>query len=93
MKKALYRSSETAKGWARRAPKKPKDRRELLYRCGARAFLDPKKMKYPIMGKNAPCVIDCTGVRAAESRAGRYAPRLATKAKKIGRRAGCAWTR
>lgn len=60
------------KGWSKRAPKTMKQRRALLARCGTKAFLDPKNLKFPIMAKSGPCVPDCGGVKAAYSRARQF---------------------
>jgi hypothetical protein len=41
--------------------------------CGARAFLDAKKLAYPVMtapkGKARACTFDCGGIQAAYKRA------------------------
>ena len=87
-----FTRSETAKGWSKRAPKTKKQRDALFQRCGSAAFLDAKNLKYPVMAKSGPCVLDCAGIRAALSRAGQYKPSLKPKAKKLGRWSGCAWT-
>lgn len=73
-------------GWSKRAPKTMKERRALKARCGAKAFLDPKNLKFPVMAKNGRCVIDCAGVRAAKSRAGSlHRRKIMTRAKRAGR--------
>jgi hypothetical protein len=102
------KTKRTTKGWAKRAPSRVSARRELKKRCGAKAFLLPGELKYPIMAKSGPCTIDCQGLRAAKSRLGamatsakrvkRYAEskkfrRLQMKADRIGRKAGCRWAR
>jgi hypothetical protein len=70
-----------------------KDRRALKARCGARAFLDPKNLKFPVMAKSGACIVSCAGLRAAFSRARQYHhPRVASAAKKKATRATCAWT-
>lgn len=92
-RKATHRKAKTTKGWAKRAPKTKKQREALRARCGDRAFLDPKNLKYPVMAASGPCVIDCRGVRAAKSRAGQYDPKLERKADKIAKTAACAWER
>ena len=90
--KATHKKARSTKGWRRRAPKTPTERRELLARCGAKAFLDPKNMKFPVMAKTGPCVVDCEGLRAAKSRARQYHHgKVATKASRMGKRAACHW--
>jgi hypothetical protein len=80
------------KGWSRRAPKTQRERRALYARCGAKAFLDPKNLKFPVMAKSGPCVLDCAGVKAAYSRAKQYRRgKTAGKAKRLGTRAACRW--
>lgn len=80
-----------AKGsWRRNAPKTKAERRALLARCGSRAFLQPGKLKFPIMRKHGPCVVDCAGLKAAKSRASQYGHRaVAKKATAKASRAAC----
>lgn len=90
--RATHRASRTTKGWRKLAPKIPSERRALLARCGTKAFLDPRKLKFPIMAKKGPCVADCEGLRAAYARAKQYRhPTAAAKAKRLGKRAKCHW--
>lgn len=90
--KATHKRARTTKGWRARAPKIPSERRELYARCGAKAFLEPKNLKFPVMAKTGPCVVDCEGLRAALSRAKQYRhPKAAAKAKRLGKRAACHW--
>lgn len=86
------RRSHSAKGWKRLAPHTRGDRRKLLARCGAKAFLLPKQLKYPVMAKSGPCVVDCTGLRAALSRAARFSPKAKAKAKRLAHAHRCAWS-
>jgi len=80
------------RGWSRRAPKTKRQREALYARCGAKAFLDPKNLKFPVMAKSGPCVPDCAGVKAAYSRAKQYhRGKTAGKAKRLGTRAACRW--
>jgi hypothetical protein len=90
---ATHRGSQTTRGWRGRAPKTLFERRELLRRCGAKAFLDPKHLKYPVMAKGSTsCAIDCQGLRAAKARAGQYHHRkLEAKAERKGKSAHCGW--
>lgn len=84
----------STRGWARAKPKTEADRRALRKRCGASAFLQPPKLKYPIMAKSGGCVVDCRALRAAKSRAGsRHRRKLEAKADRRARAAGCAWAR
>jgi hypothetical protein len=90
--KATYKTARTTKGWRKRAPKTVSERRALLARCGSKAFLDAKNLKFPVMAKTGPCVLDCEGVRAAKSRARQFHHgKVATKAVRMGRRAACHW--
>jgi hypothetical protein len=76
------------KGWSRRAPKTKGEREALYARCGAKAFLDPKNLKFPVMAKSGPCVPDCAGVRAAKTRAAQFKRRkVGAKAKRLSTRA------
>lgn len=86
--------SKPKAAWGRKAPKTVHERRALLARCGARAFLDPKGMKFPVMPKRGACTVDCAGLRAAYARAKQYGHRkAAAQAKKLAGRAACAWRR
>lgn len=102
------KTKRTTKGWGKRAPQRVGARRDLKKRCGSNAFLLPSELKYPIMAKRGPCVIDCQGLRAAKSRLGamatsakrvkRYAEakkfrRLQAKADRLGKKAGCRWAK
>ncbi len=60
------------KSWTKRAPKTLKERRALLARCGAAAFLDPRGLKFPIMAKSGACAVDCAGAEAAYKRARQF---------------------
>lgn len=80
------------RSWSKRAPKTKREREALYARCGAKAFLDPKNLKFPVMAKSGPCVPDCVGVKAARSRAKQYRHgKVAGKAKRLGKRAACRW--
>lgn len=90
--KATHRTARTTKGWRARAPKLRSERRALLARCGSRAFLQPSKLKFPIMAKSGPCVVDCEALRAAKSRAAQFGhSAVAKKAESKGKRAACRW--
>jgi len=90
--KAKHKTARTTKGWRKLAPKIPSERRALLARCGAKAFLEPKKLKFPIMAKTGPCVVDCEGLRTAYARAKQFRhTKAAAKAKRLGKRAACHW--
>lgn len=90
--KALNKRAKSTGGWQRNAPRTKGERRALLARCGARAFLQPAKLKFPIMRKGGPCVPDCEGLRAAKLRAAQYGHRaVEKKADAKGSRAACRW--
>lgn len=96
MARAKHRTSRSTKGWAERAPKTLSDRRKVLARCGAGAFLDPGKfnerLKFPVVAKNNGCVPDCQAVRAALSRAAQFGhSRVAMRAEGLGRKLKCRW--
>jgi len=88
--KAKHTQSRTTKGWRKLAPKTTGERRVLLARCGAKAFLDPKNLKFPVMAKTGPCVVDCEGLRAAKARAAQFKHRkISAKAERLSRRTAC----
>jgi hypothetical protein len=90
--RAKNKRSRTTKGWSKLAPKTAREREALYARCGAKAFLDPKNLKFPVMAKRGPCVVDCAGIRAAKSRAGQYKHRkVKAQATRMGERAACTW--
>lgn len=68
---AQVRKAKT--GWSKRAPSSELQRRKLKEKCGAKAFLDPKELAYPIMtvskGGAQACTFDCAGIQAAYKRA------------------------
>jgi len=61
--------SRTA-GWREAAPKRGKQRQEVLKRCGKDAFLEPHRLGYPVMGLD--CRYDCRGIQSAYQRARQY---------------------
>jgi hypothetical protein len=92
--RASHKAARSTKGWRRRAPHLKSERKALHARCGAKAFLDPKRLKFPIMAKHGPCVPDCEGIRAAKSRAAQFHHRhAAAKAERLGKRAACHWAK
>jgi len=92
--RASHRGSKSTKGWKRRAPHLTSERRALKARCGTKAFLEPKQLKFPIVAKTGGCAIDCAGLEAALRRARQFHHRkAAAKAKRLGRRASCHWAR
>jgi hypothetical protein len=62
----------STKGWGKAAPRSLRERRDLLERCGEKAFLDPARLRFPVMSKRGACVVDCRGVAAAKQRAAQY---------------------
>ena len=90
--RASHRDARSTRGWRARAPHLVSERRALLARCGAKAFLDAKRLKFPVMAKSGPCKIDCEGLRAALSRARQFRhARAGAKARRMGARARCHW--
>lgn len=81
-------AAKTTKGWPRL---KTSQRKAIMKACGPRAFLDPKRLKYPIMTQD--CRPNCKGIRTAKQRASMHAPRLVKQADAAGRAAGCRWAR
>jgi hypothetical protein len=77
------------KGWKYDAPKKGKEREQLLSQCGSTCFLLPGQQKFPICqacrtSMKCDCNIDKRGVKAAIVRAGQYKyTEVAKKARKI----------
>jgi len=101
---ATKKSFTIARGWHKVAPKTQQQRRALKDRCGDKAFLQPKDLKYPIMAKSGPCVINCQGLLAAKNRSSLMITRaknagqspkkfqsLRAKAQRKGKTAHCAW--
>ena len=69
-------------GWSKMAPKKGKDRNDMLKKCGSKCFLDPKNKKYPICAKGS-CKVNKKGLHAAYSRSREWRhEKIASKAKK-----------
>jgi hypothetical protein len=86
------RSARSTKGWARAKPKTKAQRTALYARCGARAFLDPKRLKYPVVAAGGGCQPDCRGIRSAKSRAAaQHKPRIVKKADRIAASVACEW--
>ncbi len=48
-----------------RKPQDKKSRVKLIADCGAKCFLRPDELKYPICAKDGDCSVDCDGIRAA----------------------------
>lgn len=95
IKTAQIKVRKTATGWRKRAPQRGSQRRELKVSCGAQAFLDAKKLAYPVMSTStgkAACTFDCGGIQAAYKRARQqHSNKLAKKAHRLGKRLGCTW--
>jgi hypothetical protein len=81
-------------GWDDRAPMTKKERAKVAKKCGSRCFAGPNR-SYPMCSKDSRvCGTDCMGARAAFSRARQYKkPKIALKAAKAGKKAGCSWVR
>ncbi len=90
--KATHTKSKSTKGWAKHAPKLITERRDLKRRCGAKAFLNAKDLKYPIVAKSGGCAVDCQGLQTALRRAKQFRhSKIANKAVKIGSKIKCHW--
>jgi len=57
----------SSKGWAKKSPKKGKERSLMMRKCGKKCFLGPKK-SFPICSKNT-CKKNRKGIYAAYVRA------------------------
>ena len=89
---STHSRSRPSSGWKEAAPKKGPERREMLARCGRKAFLDPDHLKYPVIAYGKSCKIDPRGVLAADRRADQYHhPRLAAKARQIAKKKRFSW--
>ena len=99
LKAVMKRQSEgrgsRTRGVAAGAPQHGVERHELKAKCGARAFLDAKEEKYPIVaalnrgGKN--CQVSCPILTAAKSRGCQQnRPNIAKKAQALGVK-HCGW--
>jgi len=87
--KVSHQGAKTTKGWPRISKR---DRVKLLEQCGPEAFLQPEKLKFPVMTKG--CVLDCRGIRVAKSRAAQHHHRnIVSRADSVGRSAKCRWAR
>lgn len=92
MMRATHKGSRSTKGWAKHAPKLRSERQALKKRCGAKAFLDPKKLGFPVVAKSGGCKLDCQGILTAMRRAKQFHhPKIAKKAARIGTKAKCHW--
>lgn len=59
----------STKGWKTDAPKRGKERHELVKRCPD-CFLIPEQEKFPVC--KVDCSYDCRGIRAAKIRLHQY---------------------
>ncbi len=90
--RAKHRKAKSTKDWRKLAPHLKSERKALLARCGKKAFLQPSKLKFPIMARYGSCVVDCEGLRAAKARAMQFGHKaIAAKADRTGKRASCRW--
>ncbi len=100
-KRGTFRSSTTAKGWSRSSPDPGPDRRALAKRCGLEhSFLKPDRKRpgqsdYPIVASGSTsCAPNCKGLLAAFQRSrARKQSKVATKAVRRAKAAGCKWAR
>ncbi len=75
---------QVVKGAGWNPPKTKKGRKELLDKCGKKAFLEPSDLKYPVVQNQKTCKIERQGVIAAKKRAAQYHhPELVEKADKL----------
>lgn len=89
--------AKARKGWGKRGPTKTSARRKLIAKCGARCFLMPKTLAFPICQSlktsRGKCVVSCQGLRSAFARARQTKrPAVARKAVKRACKSGCKWT-
>ena len=78
------------RGWKASAPKKGRDRNQLMDECGSACFLKPDTKGFPICPKcqlgdgKCICAIDCRGVMAVKIRASQWKyPDIAALADKL----------
>jgi hypothetical protein len=88
LRRPKHQQAKTTKGWPRLTVR---ERRAIFEACGPDAFLDPARLKYPVMGRD--CRLDCRGVRVAKQRAAQHNPDLMRRADAAGRAAHCRWAR
>ena len=86
--KPKHANKKTTKAWPRYTQR---ERRAIFDRCGSEAFLDPRRLKYPLVSPD--CRPDCRGIRTAKQRAAMHAPHLVARADAAGRAGGCRWAR
>jgi hypothetical protein len=99
IRKANKKSGSPAKGWASLSPKKGKERREIMKKCGSSCFLSPKDDSFPICPKclkgrdgkrRCTCKPECRGVMAAKMRAKEWKyEQVVDKALKIEKKLKC----
>ena len=65
-------SIRPSKGWSKISPKRGNQRQELYAKCGDSCFLLPNELKFPICSNKNDCRINCSGLNAANTRAGQY---------------------
>ena len=84
------RGGETS-GWRAQAPHSINPRRKLMERCGEGAFLEPKKLKFPIVpAKSKVCKPSCKGIESALVRAKQNKhPSAAKKAEELLEKLNC----
>lgn len=85
-----------SKGWKRQSPHRKSEKRLLLDRCGSKAFLMPKSLKFPVVSvsqaRNRKCAISPKGTLAAYQRAQQYGyPGIAKKAHELAKKQGFSW--
>jgi hypothetical protein len=79
--KQVLKLHPSPEGGSWNPPKTKKGRKELLDKCGKRAFLEPSDLKYPVIQNSKTCKVERQGVIAAKKRAAQYHhPELVEKA-------------
>jgi hypothetical protein len=86
--------AKAERGWGKRSFRRTTKRRTQQRACGTKCFLEPaKRPKYPVCSKTS-CRPTCGGSQAAFNRARmRRNSVVMRKAKRLGSKLGCAWTK
>lgn len=98
-----YRTShpkKPSKGWKSSFPHRGRERNLIYKTCGAKAFLMPKELKFPVVKSyrkrsgRSNCKTSCKGLLSAYRRARQYKYRkVASKALSRAKRSRCSWLR
>lgn len=87
-----------SKGWKKQSPHRKSERQLLMDRCGSKAFLMPKSLKFPIISvsqaRSRTCAISPKGTLSAYRRAQQYGySGIAKKAYELAKKKGFGWTK